>query len=250
MVRVVEALKLDPGVSSKVLRLANSAWLGLPHRVSSLHNAVALLGLQRIHALVLSGAAGVLTADKNDTFIEMGRFWEHSVVVGMIAESIGRHLQRYEPVDTGTLFTAGLLHDIGKLTLLALAPHRLGPLVERMRGEARPFSQIDRELSHGLLGGMVARHWSFPLELAAAIECHHQPRLPEYFQKTVAITHLSDVMAHYIGSLTWADEPAPELEDAALDRIPLPPERLKVIAYEVLENRPALEALVEAMPRQ
>ncbi|GAG15882.1 unnamed protein product, partial [marine sediment metagenome] len=114
---VVDVLKLDPAIASKVLRLANSAYIGMPRTVSSLQNAVVILGQRRIHSLVL--AASTLSALKPDNSLPFSymRFWKHSVTVAIICESIARHLKRYDPIEAGEVFCGGILHDIGKLVL-------------------------------------------------------------------------------------------------------------------------------------
>ena len=113
--QVADVVKLDPALTARIMRLANSAYVGIPRTIDSLKNAVVLLGQKRIYSLALT--AGVLLSIKKRGNLPFSHkdFWRHSVAVGMIAESITKNLRRRDSIDNDQAFTAGLLHDIGKL---------------------------------------------------------------------------------------------------------------------------------------
>ncbi|MBD3393488.1 MAG: HDOD domain-containing protein, partial [Chitinivibrionales bacterium] len=96
---IVDALKLDPAISTKVLRLANSAYVGIPRTVSSLHNAVVILGQRRIHSLVLSASALSSFPRAGPMPFSNMDFWRHSITVALVCESIAKHLKRYDAVE-------------------------------------------------------------------------------------------------------------------------------------------------------
>ncbi len=243
---MVDALKLDPAISGKVLRLANSAYVGIPRTVSSLHNAVVILGQRRIHSLVL--AASTLSAfPRSSAFpFQILAFWRHSITVAIVSESIARHLKRYGAVEEGELFCAGILHDIGKLAVAAFEPKRVTAAQETGRQKEIPFFQAEEEsMSHYTLGALLAQRWNFPPDLRNAILYHHDPSSAEPFTKMAVIVHLSDVMAHLMGFRTLPDEIPPTLDEAAIARIELQPERLRVIANTAVEDEKRLESLIE-----
>jgi putative nucleotidyltransferase with HDIG domain len=242
---IVEALRLDPMVSGKVLKLANSAYVGIPRTISSLKNAVVLLGQKRIHSCVL--ATTVLSAFKGGAQIPFShyRYWKHATTAAMIAESIAKHLQRYGPVEAEEVFSSALLHDIGRMALGC----RMGDVVARAETAASergiPVYQAEEPgTSHTAAGAVLSDHWNFPDSLKAAISFHHAPAGLDRHKRLVSIVHLSDCMAHIIGATTWEGEQQPRPSDEAVAEVRLPAERLKVIAAEVLENEKKLESFI------
>jgi putative nucleotidyltransferase with HDIG domain len=245
---VVEMVKVDPGVSSRILRLANSAYIGLPRTVSSLHNAVVLLGLRRVHALVLSCSVGGIASASADLPFRLVDYWRHSVTVAMVCESVARHLKRYEPIDEGEAFCAGLLHDIGKVVVGVCLPAAARRGVAYCRRSGRPYYLAeDPEASHTKAGALLAQRWKYPPDLTAAIEMHHAPGREPTFARMVAVVHLCDIVAHVVGMRTVAEEAVPSFDECAVARVGLEPERLRVIARDVLEDERRVEAMVDAV---
>jgi putative nucleotidyltransferase with HDIG domain len=243
---LVDALKLDPAFSSKVLRLANSAYIGLPRTVSSLHNAVVILGQKRIHSLVLSTSAFAVAQKINNPDFDMKSFWRHSVTTAIISESVASYLSRYDILEPGELFCAGMLHDLGKLAIAAFDPALFRVALGTMRGKKIPFSEAeDADSSHGAIGLLLAYRWNFPPELSEAISLHHAPASARFARKITSVIHLADVAAHIMGFKTIADEPTPGFNGAALADIALQPETIRVIATKAFEEEARIEALFE-----
>jgi len=246
---VEQALKLDPVIAGKVLRLANSAYVGIPRTISSLKNAIVLLGFKRIHSLVM--ASTILSSFPGrgvKQAIDLARYWRHSITVALVAESIARHLNRYEAVDSDDLFTAGILHDIGKLILGGFDPERLGAAAAKSREKKTAFYMVEEdEWSHGRAGELLAYHWNFPRDLTASIRYHHAPFERDEFHRMIAIVHLSDVIVHIMGIQVFSDEIAPAFNDRAVALVQLPPERLRVIAQDAIGNQKRLESMLQFM---
>jgi putative nucleotidyltransferase with HDIG domain len=242
---VVDALKLDPVISGKVLKLANSAYVGIPHTISSVKNAVVLLGQKRIHSLVM--ATTILSALKtgHDLPFSLYRYWKHSITVAMIAESVAKHLKRYSPIDSEDVFSAGMLHDIGKLVLGMWNAQALGNSVRESASKNVPFYSVEDTLtSHTNAGGVLCDHWNFPQTLKSAIVFHHAPEQATDFSRLVSIVHMGDVMAHIIGFSTFEREALPQPSAHAVSDVTLPPERLRVIADDALKNEKKIESFI------
>jgi len=242
---VVDALKLDPVVNGKVLKLANSAYVGIPRTISSVKNAVVLLGQKRIYSLVL--ATTVLSALRagRDLPFSLYRFWKHSITVAMIAESIAKHLKRYGPIDTEDVFSAGMLHDIGKLVLGIWDAKALQSCVQESIAANVPFYSVEHEsTSHTRVGGALCDRWNFPHALKSAVLLHHAPDQASEFRRLVSIVHISDVMAHIIGFSTFEREQLPQPSAIAASEVQLPPERLRVIADDALKNEKKIESFI------
>jgi putative nucleotidyltransferase with HDIG domain len=240
--QVVEALKLDPVTAGKVLHLANSAYIDIPRKISSLKNAAALLGLPRVHSLVLVSRLISPVIEKTDSPFSLERFWPHSIAVALIAESIARHYQRYGAIDEQEAYSAGLLHDIGKLVLAVHKTQRLLQASEKSAKETIPFYKTEEtEWSHQSIGKLFAAHWSFPTELSDAISGHHAPNPRAEHARIVAVVHVADVMVHTIGLSVFPEETVPPIDEKALEMVRLPPERLRIIAETEMENLKKIE---------
>jgi putative nucleotidyltransferase with HDIG domain len=248
---ISEVLKLDPAISSKVLRLANSAYTGIPNTVSSLHNAIVLLGTKKIQSLVI--ASGLLSVFRNRkiTSFSLEQFWKHSVTVALISESIAKHLKRYGSIDENEAFSGAILHDIGKLVIGYYYPDILSLAYEKSIEEKIAFFQAEEDLmSHFKIGEMLAEHWSFPPDLKAVISFHHFPDKAQEHLNLISIVHVSDVMVHILGCPIMVGEIDPLISEAALKAIELPPERLSVIAEHAIDDRKRLETILQMFSSQ
>jgi putative nucleotidyltransferase with HDIG domain len=242
---IVNALKLDPAISTKVLKLANSAYVGIPRAVSSLKNAVVLLGQKRIYSLVLSSS--VLSSFSKHSLLPFNiyNYWKHSTVTAMIAESVARHLKRYGAIEPEEIFTCGLLHDIGRLILGYFYPEVCKSFWENAKEKKIPLNEAeDPSFSHTSVGFLLAEHWKFPVTLKEAIFFHHKPQDSTADKRIVSIIHISDALAHIVGCNTFDFENIPNIVESVAQDIILPPERLKIIAEETLNNQNKLESFI------
>jgi putative nucleotidyltransferase with HDIG domain len=241
--QVVDALRLDPVTAGKVLYLANSAYKGIPRKISSLRNAVGLLGLPRIRSLVVVTRHISPVIKKPIPPFLTERYWRHSIAVALMAGSIARHYQRYGAIDEEEAYSAGLLHDIGKLVLAVYKADRLKHAYEQSLEKKGPFyEQEEPEWSHAAVGRLLAALWDLPTEISDAIFGHHSPG-PHAMEhaRMIAIVHVADVMAHTIGLPVFSDEPVPRIDQKALETVRLPPERLRIIAEAEMENQKKIE---------
>jgi putative nucleotidyltransferase with HDIG domain len=207
-----------------------------------LKNAAVLLGLPRVRSQVLVSRLISPVIKKTAPPFSLERFWRHSVAVALIAESIARHYQRYGAIDEQEAYSAGLLHDIGKLVLAVYKGPRLLQAYERSTKETIPFFKTEEaEWSHPAIGTLLAAPWNFPAELSDAISGHHAPNPKAEHARIVAIVHVADVMVHTIGLSVFPDETVPQIDEKALEMVRLPPERLRIIAETEMENQKKIE---------
>jgi putative nucleotidyltransferase with HDIG domain len=243
--QIVSALKQDPLLSGRVLKLSNSAYVGIPNTISSVKNAVVLLGRKRVYSLVLASGVSNVLRDTGKLPFPLHNFWRHSITVATIAESIAKHLRRYEPIETEDVFTAGLLHDIGRMVLGCFFATTQTTARDLARKEKTAiFEKETQQLSHAVVGRMLAVRWSFPQALTQSIAFHHVPEQAGANAKLASIVHLADILAHIIGANTFDFEQVPVPAPVAQTLVKLPPERLKVIADETLQNEKILDSLI------
>ncbi len=162
-------LSSDQALASKVLRLVNSSFYGLPGRVSTIPRAVVILG----HAAVRNLATGLAVAGALGGRLPPGRrsaFWRHALATASGAEVIGRRAALPDPQEA---FVAGLLHDIGHLILMiALPEHHAAVAMEGRLGDVERERQVIG-LDHCRAGRQLLQHWKLPAPLLECVRLHH-----------------------------------------------------------------------------
>jgi putative nucleotidyltransferase with HDIG domain len=164
-------IEQDPTLAARVLKVANSSLYGFGRQIATLRHAVTLLGFRTVECLVLA-------ASLRDTFKHFGLaeklMWEHSTYAGVVAAKIATYKQ--VQVDREAAFTAGLLHDLGKIALSNVYRDRYQKVILRTYNEGCAAVDAERAefgFDHALLGARVAEKWNLPPRLVAAIRHHH-----------------------------------------------------------------------------
>jgi len=189
---VAEVISRDPAIAAKILRVANSAAYGLPHRVDNIQLAVTLLGLLETYSVVVSSAV-INFFDRSRGFDYM-TFWLES----MVCATMGTALSRSIDIRNRTgIFSAGLLHDIGRVALAQVAPRQYGRVDRKLVGLDLVAAEEEvLGLSHAEAGYQLAQHWDLPIELAESIRFHHSPGYASPLTKSVvAMVNIADVLS-------------------------------------------------------
>lgn len=173
---VAEVASSDPSLAASLLRTANSAAMGLSRTITSVSEAVSYLGFGTVKAMVIRLRLDEVLLPKNEQAArDADDLWVHSLAVSYAAESLAR---RVGGVDHGFVATLGLLHDIGKLAVLAQLPEQAAKLwntppaegSHRLAAEASALG-----IDHAGLGANLAAKWKLPADLVQAIRWHHRP---------------------------------------------------------------------------
>jgi putative nucleotidyltransferase with HDIG domain len=218
--QLAAVIERDIAMTAKVLQLANSAFFGISHEVTRVRDAVVYLGAETIKSLTLTAEAFSKLAPKNLDGFSIEEFQQHAMLVAGIAAAIlpdGR--ERQEAV------TAALLHDIGKLVLIADDPRRWVELSEAARRRSLPLHQIEQEqdgVTHAATGAYLLSLWGLPDGVVEAVAHHHDPgSFPGLALHPVAAVHIGDVLAHQLQPSARDNPPPGTLEEAFLDRLGL-----------------------------
>ncbi len=186
----------DPALTVKVLRVANSPFYGIRGRIHTIQQAVALLGLTEFNNLLVSiSLFSKLFNEKSKTLPQLSAFWDHSITCALLSRSLVARL--FIPTG-GREFTAGLLHDIGKLILLEHFPSLAVTVHMKMFNEH--YSDLDAEqmilgVTHAEVGGWIAEKWRLPVSYVEVIKFHHQPSLAQLNKSLVAITQIANIIS-------------------------------------------------------
>jgi HD-like signal output (HDOD) protein len=170
------AIASDPALVSKVLKLVNSAFYGFPGRISTITQAIVILGFSTIRNVVLT--TSVLKAFSKSNApggIDVGKFWEHSLLTGAIARALAVEREANFVEET---FIAGLLHDMGRIVLSQklTAEFDKVQLVKQKAGISQlAAEQSVLKLTHGDIGGWLARKWNLPIPYVEVMRLHHFP---------------------------------------------------------------------------
>ncbi len=247
--QVADVLKLEPVITGKVLKLANSAFAGIRGTVSNLTNAVSLLGRKRIHSLVImSGAMSRFSKEEIEVF-DLTHFLKHSVMTGLIAEKIAKKLGGEKAIyESDSYFSAGILHDLGAVVLASAVPEYVEQIIQKVKRDGVPFRSLEvPDFSHQIVGGILLENWNLPQELILASQYHHIPdnmREPNILVDTV---HVADIIASISGYPLLEGAGLNSFAGNAVKRVGLVPEMLKVIQHEIISSEQSLSFLWETL---
>ena len=216
----------DSALAARVLRIANSAMYSFPSKIDTINKAVAVIGLQQLNDIVL--ACSVIKAFKGVSLdiIDMETFWKHSIAVGTTARLLA--VQRRES-NIERFFTAGLLHDIGRLILFMEMPVKSREAIELSASGNCLLYQAEKDLlgfDHGMLGAMLLKKWELPESLVMSTNYHHKPAVASKNQLEASVIHVSDIIVHTVNFGSSAEKFVPLLNKKALTAIGVGPDVL------------------------
>ena len=193
----------DPAITTRVLKMVNSAYYGLPNQVASVAQSVSLLGRERLkHILIGSVLRGVFSGGQDNPAFSMQVFWQHSIKTAIIARELARQVREIEEPES--MSTAGLLHDIGKLLLINKFPERMLAVEEyviqkRVDVLSAEMSQIG--LTHTDVGEALMQHWGLPQLLINCATNHHQITHDGPDRHATHLIYLANQLSKYVPPL-------------------------------------------------
>lgn len=203
--QLASVIKIDAGLTSQVLRLCNSAAYGFSRRISTVKEAVAILGFKTLKSMVYTIIAKVaLDRPVPGYGLQADDLWYNALTCAVYARHIA---QRERLPDPELAFTGGLLRDIGKLVLGDAVGANYAEIEKLSVAQQIDFVDAEEQVlgfNHSMVGTKVAEKWNLPAILVSIIKHHHKPlKLPPLITpveaKVITIVHLADVFTHMIG---------------------------------------------------
>lgn len=230
-------LELDQALTARVLRVANSAYYGVPRQVASAKDAVVMLGHNTLRSLIFTASvAGVLGRKATGYALGAGELWRHSINVASAARLVAR-VKHPELAEEG--YVAGLLLDIGKIVLDQYLQEDFGTANALATEEGISFVEAEKRVfgaDHAEIGSLLAEKWNLPPRLVEAIRYHHSPLEAELSPVLTSIVHVADLVATELGIGIGSDGLQYPSVGEAFEMIGVEPEDYMVIMGQVAET--------------
>lgn len=238
-----DLISQDQSILSAILKLVNSAFYGFPRKITSIHQAITILGFSTVKSMALGASifkakprkAGKAALDRN-------ALWMHSLGVATAAKILA---ERTGYGDQDEAFVAGLLHDIGKVVFDGHFSEDFDEALERVETENILILQAEREvmeLDHAEAGQILLFKWQLPLPVVNAIGYHHDlEKAPENYLRLAAIVHLADIIVRKLKIGSGGDQRLPKADRAAMKSLKLTTPMLEEALKKTEANKEHIE---------
>ncbi len=200
--QIGDTVQNDPAITTRILKMVNSAYYGLPNQVSSVAQAISLLGRERLkHILIGSVLRGVFSGNDNPAF-SMQAFWQHSIKTAIIARQLARQMSQIDEAEA--MFTAGLLHDIGKLLMINRFPELVLAAEEYMIQKRVDILSAELQqigVTHTAVSEALMHHWGLPQLLIDCAIQHHEPVHDGPNRFATHLIYLANHLSQYVPPL-------------------------------------------------
>ncbi len=234
---IARVIATDQAMAARVLRLANSAFYGLPRRVSTLSEAVVILGFRTIKNLAIAASTfELLNREIAGYWLQRGELWKHSLACAIGAQLIA-HRARLPVAEEA--FVSGLLHDIGKVAINLFVREQFDQIMERALSDRIPFVQAEEAVlgfNHAIAGALIAEKWNLPPSLVSVIRYHHQPSQAPDPNPMVSVVHLADILSITLGIGIGGDGLYYTLEEGTMQTFGLQQDDIDDLCAEIVEQ--------------
>ena len=193
-----EIISSDPALTTKLLKIVNSAYYSFSATITDVSHAITIVGLTELREMVLAICVVDYFEGLPNKLISMEDFWEHSIYTGLLA----REIQRSLAMNTGdSMFTVGLLHDLGSLVFYNRLPEIAKAVLEISDRQESPRFEVEREelgFDHAAIGAALIEHWGLPDFLVKVIRYHHAPDKADEHSRETLLLNLSDKISRAV----------------------------------------------------
>ncbi len=229
---ITQVMRYDPGLTANVLKLANSAYFGIPSKIGSLKHAVMFLGLKRFTQIVVAACVSDHMAGAVEGYdLPTGELWRHSIAVSSTAEKLAKYTKNITADD---VFTPALLHDMGKLVLGTFVKEEFHN-IKKIAAQGVPIEVAENMVlgtDHAEIGAQILANWSFPSDVIDAVRWHHNPERIKNSKLQTEIVYLSNLLCQSCGDGDSAESKSLMPSTVVLDRL-----GIKSDQYELISNK-------------
>ena len=209
MADLSDIIRHEPALTANVLKLANSAYFGLPGKMNDANQAIVYLGMTQVVDLVLLVSCSESFSGAHGGYgLNNGELWRSAVSAAILANDLAEIKGLKQ---TSLYFTGALLRDIGKVVLDQHVKSAIEPIMNRVKTQAITFTEAERQVlgfDHSQVGAMVAKNWHFPIPLQCIIEYCHRPLEAKGCFLEASIVHLADFMCRKMEIGLGIDDPS------------------------------------------
>jgi putative nucleotidyltransferase with HDIG domain len=223
----------DPALTTKVLKMVNSAAYGFPGRISSVSHAIMLLGLNVVKGLLL----GISVFEIMEKV--MSGLWNHSLGVAVASRAIAEKKGLKDPED---ISIAGLLHDLGKVILMLEYQEQYEAALQESREKGISIYEAEKIMfsdPHSNVGLWLSEKWRFPKNLIEVIAYHHSPNLAKTAPMETAVVHMADILVRARGVGFAGDPFVPVVNNMAFEMLNLSESDIKEILAKIDDSTDA-----------
>lgn len=226
---IAATISIDPAMSARLLRMANSAFYGRPHSVATISRAIALLGTQQVHDLVLAATVIHSFDDFSSDLVNPRDFWMSSLFAGAVAKILA---EQSSILDCERLFVAGLLAPVGVLIMYQEMPTQMRQIMRQASGPGDDMAMRQRELfgfDYAQVSTELFSRWQLPSELIDPIRQHTNPSAAGDGMLEAGILNIALRVAMAETDSQGLDQLIPSLNDDAWRVLDLSAERLEQV---------------------
>lgn len=232
-----KAISQDPGLTARLLKIANSPFYGQSARIDTVSRAVTLLGSQQIRNLVIATTTIHAFDGIPNDLISMEDFWYHSIACGLAAKYLSTQLRG---IEQEAMFIAGLLHDIGQLVIFNKLPEQAREVLLHVEDdpEEPEIYQIEARLlgfDHAQVGMELLKQWHLPPLFQECTAYHHNIEMASEYPREVALIHIANSIA-VMAELNSTHDEHPAINERAWEISGLDREIIEPAMQEVQEQ--------------
>ncbi len=239
---VVDMITFDPALTARLLQMCNSAYFGLARRVASVSEAVSRLGFHEVYHVVAIMSGEKFLRPAHSAGYDVERMWKHAVITAFAARFVARGIR----ADADMLFTAGLLHDIGKVPMTEALKGDYDQLITDTTLHGRDLVALEEasfDLNHASVAGRLLDQWKFAPEFTASVRFHHDSTAAGDHARYAACIEVADALAHSLEDLQPEETPQEVVLPDALGVLRLTPHDLVAHQEAILQSWDSVEKM-------
>lgn len=240
---IADVIEKDIDLTARLLRFSNSAYCGFSTRLSTVSEAIGLIGIQQVQDLLTASSVIERFSGVSSDFVSVQSFWQHSLATGIAGRLIAMERRLPKP---DRLFVSGLLHDIGRLVLFLQATKHTQKIFELTKKERILMREAEVRVmgyDHQNIAEALLKSWKYPPSLVLAVGNHHTPSSCEAARVEAAVVHLADHIVNAMRIGSSGEQFVPPLNPQAWTALGMTPSAIDPIIRGIDEQFDAVQEM-------